>query len=275
MDGFIPNILKYLILFANLIFFIAGIIIFGISIWVAVDTPQFLDLFDKAKDVAGEEVEGLDLNIYNTSTYIFIGISAIVVIISFFGCCGAWKESKCMLGTYFTFVLLLFILLLTGGILAYSGDLKSTIKTPLLKTVAKYDDSATDGKASAYKKAWNSIQKDMKCCGVVNAKDWQVNVTTPKWEPSTANKPEGCCMWMVVDGETKDISKDATKIETCRRATVLENALTSDYFWDGCFTKFEDKVESNKSVVVWCTSISAIVLVLTLLITLGLCMMVD
>jgi len=91
MDGFIPNILKYLILFANLIFFIAGIIIFGISIWVAVDTPQFLDLFDKAKDVAGEEVDGLDLNIYNTSTYIFIGISAIVVIISFFGCCGAWK----------------------------------------------------------------------------------------------------------------------------------------------------------------------------------------
>ena len=84
-----------------------------------------------------------------------------------------------MLGTYFTFVLLLFILLLTGGILAYSGDLKSTIKTPLLKwdpdqafsffwstplfirTVAKYDDSATDGKAAAYKKAWNSIQKDV------------------------------------------------------------------------------------------------------------------
>ena len=23
----------------------------------------------------------------------------------------------------------------------------------------------------------------MKCCGVVNAKDWQVNVTAPKWEP--------------------------------------------------------------------------------------------
>jgi len=275
MDGFIPNILKYLILFANLIFFIAGIIIFGISIWVAVDTPQFLDLFDKAKDVAGEEVDGLDLNIYNTSTYIFIGISAIVVIISFFGCCGAWKESKCMLGTYFTFVLLLFILLLTGGILAYSGDLKNTIKTPLLKTVAKYDDSATDGKAAAYKKAWNSIQKDMKCCGVVNAKDWEKNVTAPKWDPSTANKPEGCCMWMMVDAETKDISKDTAKIETCRRATVLESALTSDYFWDGCFTKFEDKVEGNKSVVVWCTSISAIVLVLTLLITLGLCMKVD
>ena len=50
--------------------------------------------FLQAKDVAGEDVEGLDLNIYNTSTYIFIGISAIVVIISFFGCCGAWKVSN-------------------------------------------------------------------------------------------------------------------------------------------------------------------------------------
>merc|ERR1711972_146501 len=202
-----------------------------------------------------------DLNIYNTSTYIFIGISAIVVIISFFGCCGAWKESKCMLGTYFTFVLLLFILLLTGGILAYSGDLKNSIRTPLLKTVAKYDDSATDGKAAAYK-------KDMKCCGVVNAKDWETNVTSPKWDPSTANKPEGCCMWMMVDGKTEDISKDTDKIQACRGANVLETALTAEYYWDGCFTKFEDKVENNKSVVVWCTSISAIVLVLTLLMTL-------
>ena len=82
---------------------------------------------------------------------------------------------------------------------------------------------------------------------------------------------------------------------------MLETALTAEYYWDGCFTKFEDKVtelieswllilfvnsadlstnietamlsivdnkqssfsqvENNKSVVVWCTSISAIVLV--------------
>ena len=48
----------------------------------------------QAKDLGGDEVDGLDLNIYNTSTYIFIGISAIVVIISFFGCCGAWKVSN-------------------------------------------------------------------------------------------------------------------------------------------------------------------------------------
>ena len=86
----------------------------------------------------------------------------------------------------------------------------------------------------------------MKCCGVVNAKDWEKNVTAPKWDlrlnsrlnflfaifdesdtkknryvplslcislRSTANKPEGCCMWMMVDGKTEDISKDTDKIQ--------------------------------------------------------------
>ena len=88
----------------------------------------------------------------------------------------------------------------------------------------------------------------MKCCGVVNAKDWETNVTAPKWDPrlssrlhflfaifdesdtkksrnvplslstslrSTANKPAGCCMWMMVDGKTEDISKDTDKIQVC------------------------------------------------------------
>ena len=98
-----------------------------------------------------------------------------------------------MLGTYFTFVLLLFILLLTGGILAYSGDLKSTIKTPLLKwepfhtlsiplflrTVAKYDDSVSDGKGAAYKKAWNSIQKDVS--PICHLQSIQLSQTQSKW----------------------------------------------------------------------------------------------
>merc|ERR1712035_251968 len=35
----------------------------------------------------------------------------------------------------------------------------------------------------------------MKCCGVMNADDWRTNVTNPGWEPSTSNKPLGCCYW--------------------------------------------------------------------------------
>lgn len=272
MDGFLPNILKYLILFANLVLFLAGIVVFGISIWAVADSPEFLSLFEKAKDVVGDEADGLSLNIYSTTTYIFITVSAVVVIVSFFGCCGAWKESKCMLATYFTFILILFILLLTGGILAYSGDLKENIKKPLLKSVAKYNDQATAAKDKAYKDAWNTIMKDMKCCGVNNALDWK-NATSG-WA-NGINKPAGCCGWRVVDGKASDISKEASAVTACQQAAVDTAQLTNTYYWDGCFSKFEDKVEKNKSVVVWGTSIGAVVIVLTLLVTLGLCMMVD
>ena len=97
-----------------------------------------------------------------------------------------------------------------------------------------------------YDEYWILLLSQMKCCGVVNAKDWETNVTAPKWDPrlnsrlhfifaifdksdtkknrnvplslstslrSTANKPEGCCMWMMVDGKTEDISKDTDKIQ--------------------------------------------------------------
>ena len=87
----------------------------------------------QAKEVVGDDADNLSLNIYTTTTYIFISLSAFVVIVAFFGCCGAWKESKCMLGTYFAFILVLFLMLITGGVLAYAGNLKSSIKAPLLK----------------------------------------------------------------------------------------------------------------------------------------------
>ena len=125
---------------------VAGIAVFGVSLWVLADSPDFLKLFDKvisinmlyffflqAKEVMGNDDDSLSLNIYTTTTYIFITLSALVVVISFFGCCGAWHESKCMLATYFTLVLIMFLLLITGGVLAYQGNLKSSIKAPLLK----------------------------------------------------------------------------------------------------------------------------------------------
>ena len=78
----------------------------------------------QAKDVAGDDVDGLDLNIYNTSTYIFIGISAIVVIISFFGCCGAWKVKN-----YF----LLNFLALTGALIVIVICYRKSTANPLLE----------------------------------------------------------------------------------------------------------------------------------------------
>ena len=63
------------------------------------------------------------------------------------------------------------------------------------------------------------------------------------------------------------------------------------YFFDGCFSKFEDQVKKNKEVVIWATVGAALVMVnislkffpilnvifqvVTLLIALAMCMMAD
>ena len=62
------------------------------------------------------------------------------------------------------------------------------------------------------------------------------------------------------------------------------------YFFDGCFSKFEDQVKKNKTVVIWATAVAALLMVkmqflmfisklrfqvVTLLIALAMCMMVE
>ena len=67
-----------------------------------------------------------------------------------------------MLGTYFAFILILFISLIVGAIMAYTGNLKSKIKDPLYKSIEMYKENSTDSKVVALANAWNTIQKEVK-----------------------------------------------------------------------------------------------------------------
>lgn len=245
-----------------------------------VDSPKFMELFEKTKDVVSEDVDtsDLELNIYSTAVYVFLALSAFLVIISFFGCCGAWKESKCMVGTYFTFILILFMVLIGGAVLAYRGNLKDNIEKPLYKSISMYKDDPdpnTEAKELALKQAWNTVQAELLCCGVSNATDWR-NATAAGWSPSSVNKPEGCCSWKAgADGKAVDISGDAAAVLNCRRTVQSLTDSNKVYYFDGCFAKFEDQVKKNKEVVIWATAGAALIMIVTLLVALAMCMMVE
>ncbi|RXM97802.1 Tetraspanin-8 [Acipenser ruthenus] len=49
--------------------------------------------------------------------YLMIAIGAIIMGLGFFGCCGAIRESRCLLLLFFIGLLLIFTLLVTAGIL--------------------------------------------------------------------------------------------------------------------------------------------------------------
>ena len=56
---------------------------------------------------------------YYMATYIMLGVGAMVSIMGFLGCCGAWRQSAWMLGTFFAFLLIVFFLEIGLGIVVY------------------------------------------------------------------------------------------------------------------------------------------------------------
>ena len=127
---------------------------------MVVDKPSFM--------CSEEDIDCDDTvsHLYSSATYSIIAIAFIVVLIAFFGFCGSKKENKCMLTTYLTMVLVLFIVMLTGAILGYgfSGHLEDIIKTQLEETLKQYNESPVEVNQTAenYTSTWNEMQAEVR-----------------------------------------------------------------------------------------------------------------
>lgn len=69
----------------------AGVAILGVGIWVKVDSGSILNFLGKIEDAPAELSQVLNVG------YLLIALGALLLVIGFLGCCGAVRESKCML----------------------------------------------------------------------------------------------------------------------------------------------------------------------------------
>lgn len=285
MEGCVGNTVKYLLFATNFLVFILGCAVLGVGIWVLVDSSSFMDLFKQVEDILGDT--DISINIYSTASYLLIAVAVIVIIITFFGCCGAIKESKCMLGTYFAIVLTVFIMCIVGAVLGYSGNLEETIKTPFLEAIKQYDDKPSwtpesptpttpeEVKEEAkywFKEALNKAQTDFKCCGINGVADW-VNENKPdnaNWDPAgltpPINKPEGCCKFLKNGAEITL----AANITLCRQSKVQTDDV---YNFNGCYPEFEKKIKENQDMVVGIAIGVVVVMFLNMLFAFAMCTM--
>ena len=139
------------------LFQIIGCVVLGIGIYALVDGASLVDLVENS---------GVDVTVqvYTSAAIILIVVAVFVVILTFFGCCGAIKESKCMLGTYFTLVLVMFIVMIVGAVLGYSQSMDK-IEEALEKSMGSFKDedngNTPDDKQKVVSEAWDTIQKDV------------------------------------------------------------------------------------------------------------------
>ncbi|KAM3588011.1 uncharacterized protein V6R79_019154 [Siganus canaliculatus] len=145
--------IKYLLFLFNLLFWISGCIILGVSIYLKVSKDGNV--------ITNESLPGIDL---------MIAIGVIIMVLGFLGCCGAIRENRCLLLLFFISLLIIFILLVAAGILGAIGEnkVREWIKERLEEKFTPLSSQPEQVKQDLEK-----LQRELKCCGLLNGpSDW-------------------------------------------------------------------------------------------------------
>ncbi|XP_067942777.1 CD9 antigen-like [Watersipora subatra] len=140
--------IKYLMFAFNFIFWLIGCALVGVGIWVMVD--------DSFKELMGS-TEFAYLQ-YGGITLIVIG--GIIMVVGFFGCCGAIRESQCLLVMFFISMMLIFMVLTAAGVVCLIQA-----EPVIEKAIEAFEDQLATYKENERNELVDLVQQVFKCCG--------------------------------------------------------------------------------------------------------------
>ncbi|XP_051996031.1 tetraspanin 35 [Xyrauchen texanus] len=175
--------LKAMMFLFNGVIFLAGAAILGVGIWVKVDSGSVLNFMQKIDGAPGELGQLLNVG------YLLIAVGALLLILGFLGCCGAVKESRCMLLLFFVIILIVFIAEVAGAIVLLvfkplAASLIQKLGDAAVKNIKKDYGNNTDITG-----LWNTTMSTLKCCGFYNYTDF----TGSPFVVKTSMYPDQCC----------------------------------------------------------------------------------
>lgn len=199
------SFVKYVLFFFNLLFALVGLAMIGIGVAVLLNWSVIKDVLKDNLTVA---------------PWVFIIIGAVVFVIAFFGCCGAIRESHCMVVTYAIFLLVIIIVQVALAVLLFAYG--ESIKSALTTSVRKIFDQRSHDEAAAV--TFTNIETQFECCGKDGPTDYGVI--------GAINPPKSCC------SRGSGIGK------------LIGDVCTTDYAnTKGCATKIGELYETwNKTI---------------------------
>lgn len=199
------TISKIFLFAINIGFVLISAVAIGLGVLVTVSKDTITDLFAKIPS----DVKSTDLDvtsILSSGAYVLIGTASVIFIISFMGCCGAWKEIKIFLYLYSIIICVLLIIQIAAVVLGavfqnkVEEKLKDYMNTTLIddykgSTVENDKFKVADDTVSL---AWDGAQIEFKCCGTDGGSDY---VPAKKWireysyqgQKIMAKVPATCC----------------------------------------------------------------------------------
>ncbi|XP_025903162.1 CD63 antigen [Nothoprocta perdicaria] len=197
---------KFLVFVFNFIFWVCGVALIAIGLYAQV-------ALNKALVVTSASASSTPIAI--------VVVGVIIFFISFFGCCGAWKESYCMVTTFAVLLSLIFLVEIAAAIAGYvfKDKVRAVLEQGLQEAVQKY------GEDAALREGVDELQEEFHCCGINNYTDW-ANVAPFKGNDTV---PRSCCR---VNSTTCNVHPSP--------ATVYE---------EGCVSSLEAWMKKNIVVV--------------------------
>ncbi|XP_074050528.1 CD9 antigen [Macrotis lagotis] len=157
--------IKYLLFGFNFIFWLAGIAVLAIGLWLRFDS-QTKSIFEQEDNNSS----------FYTGVYILIGAGALMMLVGFLGCCGAIQESQCMLGLFFAFLLVIFAIEIAAAIWGYSH------KEEVIREIQDFYKETYEkikSKEGPTKETLKAIHHALNCCGMAGPLDQLITDTCP------------------------------------------------------------------------------------------------
>ncbi|XP_028034458.1 CD63 antigen-like isoform X2 [Bombyx mandarina] len=161
------SFVKYVLFFFNLVVALLGLLLVGIGV-------AFLMNWTMVKDLLKTHLA--------VGPWIFIVVGAVMFVIAFLGCCGAIRESHCMVVTYAIFLLVIIIVQVVISVLlfTYGESIKESIMDGVGVLFKKRSDANADEAAEA---VFSELQRQFECCGNTGAINY-----------GQFTLPESCCV---------------------------------------------------------------------------------
>jgi len=214
MDNCCDSMLNKLVAIFNFFLFLVGAILIGVGTYIHVQMSDYLNYFDDS---------------YINASVLFIILGAIVLILGFFGCCGACTENSCMMFTFATLLALVVIAEVGAAISVYvfRGEVDTIVTAKMNEGLTNYEQG---DKYKGVTDTWNAVQSDFKCCGVSNYSNWQ----DTKFGKEDNGVPMTCCK---------------TASEGCGNEIFAPGADLSKINQDGCVQLLEEFIVDKVAII--------------------------